>query len=582
MYLNIRKVESEGFMSFADCEYSLDSLGIAKISGINKFETKSESNGSGKSALIEMILWNLTGHTSRGSKEVANSKLGIGTKVTIYFSIDEDDYIVTRSLRHKDLGSSLTIIKNGKDISGNTVTKSNNILASELRGDIDYELLTSVMILSQGLPSRLSNLSPASRKSKLEDLSKLTDLVDSVMSQCKDSIKDINNRLSEVKVEISSKEGSIAEASRTLNRCKFEIEDLKSKSDSILTDSELDKLNKSKDELLSKVKEHTEKYTKLDSQSRELYKLITEINSEINMNNSFIKSNLQKIDELRNPKSNICPMCGQEIKSDNSQEHINLSIETLEESNKNLQDSIDKSKDSIDVLESKYIKKNQAISEVRVDIDKFNKDIKDIDLRISEHNYATRSIDKLIEDSNQLEKSIELYTEEITKLYKSEESIANELTIAEYFKYRMSRDIRTFLLSNVVASINKKCAEYSPYLFKDQGVVRLDESNLDIYLGDREFKSLSGGEGRRVDIILQLAQRDLCRVESNISSNILVLDEVLDNLDSLGIESVIELLNYKSPDINSMLIISHKNDIELPYDSEITVVKGTNEISYIQ
>ena len=131
--------------------------------------------------------------------------------------------------------------------------------------------------------------------------------------------------------------------------------------------------------------------------------------------------------------------------------------------------------------------------------------------------------------------------------------------------------------------MNHKSIEYSPYLFEKQGNVSLeiDGNNINIYLGNRRFEDLSGGEGRRVDIILQLIQRDLARNESGFSSNILVLDEILDNLDAIGADSVIRLLEYKSPDIDSMLIVSHKQDITIPSDRVIKVVKSKDQLSHI-
>ena len=78
-----------------------------------------------------------------------------------------------------------------------------------------------------------------------------------------------------------------------------------------------------------------------------------------------------------------------------------------------------------------------------------------------------------------------------------------------------------------------------------------------------------------------MIQRDLARNESGFSSNLLILDEVLDNLDATGADSVLSLLEYKSPDINTMMIVSHKPDINIPSDRIITVTKGADQISRI-
>ena len=68
----------------------------------------------------------------------------------------------------------------------------------------------------------------------------------------------------------------------------------------------------------------------------------------------------------------------------------------------------------------------------------------------------------------------------------------------------------------------------------------------------------------------------------NFSSNILVLDEVFDNLDSVGCQKVINLISRKSSDIESIIIITHHNqELDIPADREIVVVKNQNGISEI-
>lgn len=66
------------------------------------------------------------------------------------------------------------------------------------------------------------------------------------------------------------------------------------------------------------------------------------------------------------------------------------------------------------------------------------------------------------------------------------------------------------------------------------------------------------------------------------SCNILVLDEVFDNLDELGCENLINLITTELKDIQSVFIITHHNDIQIPYDDKITIVKDGFGVSTIQ
>lgn len=202
---------------------------------------------------------------------------------------------------------------------------------------------------------------------------------------------------------------------------------------------------------------------------------------------------------------------------------------------------------------------------------------------MSEYNKSSGSIGAYLSNIIDLEKKLEESKKDIPSIEKELKDVQTKLEITSYLKNQISRKFRSFLLEGILSYMNLKCEEYSSYLFSTQGVVKLEinGNNIDILLGDRKFEDLSGGEGRRVDILLQLVQRDLAKNESGFSSNILVLDEVLDNLDNIGSESVIGLLEYKSPDISSMFIVSHKTDLNLPYDKRIKVIKDSNQISRI-
>lgn len=582
MYLNIKRVRSQGFMSFNNCEYSLDSLGMTHIVGINKFESKAESNGSGKSAIVEMILWGLTGNTSRGSKSVANYKLGIGVYVEIEFSVDDVDYIILRSKSHQDYGTKLQIMKNGEDISGSTVTKSNKILAEELRGEIDYELLTSVMILSQGLPNRLSTLSPSSRKSRLEDLSNLSEFIDKAVDKCKDSIKSIGDEISSNNSQIVSLESTNNKLNDVIRKNDIEIAKIDNYSDKVLSEEEISTIKDELSNIDNEILAIRSKEDSIKSTRGEYSTLENSINNEISVLNAFVRANNKRISELTNPNLNKCPTCGQDLPNTIDRSHIELEVSKLESSNMESNNNLSNYTSQIDILKSKIDSLDISMTSIRSQVDELNKKRYSLDTKLRDNEYASNSKANLVNSNKELLDTVECNKLEVARIEEIVSKLEDERSIAEYFKYRLSRDIRTHILSNVIRFLNSKCKEYSPYLFEDQGLVHLDEDSLDIYLDDREFRDLSGGEGRRVDIILQLAQRDLCRYESGISSNILVLDEVLDNLDGLGIESVIELLNYKSPDVNSMLIISHKKDIEIPYDTQIVVEKGPNEISYLK
>ena len=95
------------------------------------------------------------------------------------------------------------------------------------------------------------------------------------------------------------------------------------------------------------------------------------------------------------------------------------------------------------------------------------------------------------------------------------------------------------------------------------------------------YENLSGGEKQKIDIIIQLALRDILSKQLNIHTNLLICDEIYDNMDSISCQKITNLISTLT-DISSIFIISHHaQDLEITYDSQLLVEKDENGISSI-
>lgn len=576
MIINFNKVTLDGFMSFNHAELVIDDLGIVNIVGENQYEPLSKSNGSGKSAIVESILWCLTASTSRGSSNVMNTILNKGTYVTVDLDVDDKNYVITRAKSHCDYGNMLRIIRDGEDISGNTVTKSKEILNQEFQGKLDYDTLTSIIILSQGLPGRLSVLKPSSRKARLEELSNTDNYLEQLSNRVNGYHSELNSEVSRLQIKLQDKLSESKTLEFQISNVKSKIEEINQSSTSVTEDE----YNQAKKDL-----EDAEKLLdKLHSDNSERSRLLSNYNSTISNCNSEIdrlKKNAQDLINLIDTLgSSICPTCNRPMDDQSKTEELKSKytseLSEVKSSIKSRLDSIQEAKSKIPELQEKLNQSVPLETDYLLTIS-ISRDT------MSEYNKSSGSIGAYLSNIIDLEKKLEESKKDIPSIEKELKDVQTKVEITSYLKNQISRKFRSFLLEGILLYMNLKCQEYSPYLFSTQGTVKLEinGNNIDILLGDRKFEDLSGGEGRRVDILLQLVQRDLAKNESGFSSNILVLDEVLDNLDNIGSESVIGLLEYKSPDISSMFIVSHKTDLNLPYDKRIKVIKDSNQISRI-
>ena len=146
-----------------------------------------------------------------------------------------------------------------------------------------------------------------------------------------------------------------------------------------------------------------------------------------------------------------------------------------------------------------------------------------------------------------------------------------------------TRDFRGFLLSEIIKFIDQKAKEYCKEIFGTEEIeFKLDGNNIFIGYCGKEYESLSGGEKQKIDLIVQFSIRDMLSRFLNFSSNILVVDEIFDNLDSVGCQKVLNLIATKLTDVNSLFIITHHTDIDIPIDSELVIVKDKDGFSKIE
>jgi len=77
------------------------------------------------------------------------------------------------------------------------------------------------------------------------------------------------------------------------------------------------------------------------------------------------------------------------------------------------------------------------------------------------------------------------------------------------------------------------------------------------------YGSLSGGEGRSIDLSLQMALLDFARLKAGIFPDILVTDELLDSsIDSYGIEKLMRIVKWKQQeDSLKIFLISHRKEV---------------------
>lgn len=619
MKIKIKYLKFHNFLSFEDGEVDFNTSGYTLVQGINKnVSDMAVSNGSGKSSIFEALSWCLTGELIRGSKNVKrlNSNEKDNCWVSLEFDIDDKHYEVCRYSNP----SKLQFIVNGENVSGKGIRDTEKIL-QEYLPNLNSSLIGSVIILGQGLPQRFSNNTPSGRKEVLETLSN-SDVM----------LYDLKDRISKRSSELSDKERKLEDDllktttqkemfERDIPLLEKELDNLPDveKLESTITNlnmslSTIQKKLEDNDALLVSLKEKENKLTNQVIELRQEYEdsIKKETSSFSNIlddlhNNkieyqTLVKSKNQEIIRLKNIKD-TCPTCGQKLPG----------VEKVDTSS--LESEIQDLKNKIEDIEIKESEINNKITNITLIIQNdFESKIYEVNIKLNEISNQSSNINKenvalnidirnilaelskletqksnretykntLEEKIQSIKHSIEECASKILYINNNKEELQRHIDIIQKMKTVITRDFRGYLLSSVINFINKKAKEYSQEVFETDKInFSLEGNNIDISYDNKEYSNLSGGERQKVDLIIQFALRDMLCKYLDFSSNIIVVDELFDNLDSVGCEKILNFISNKLTDVENIYIITHHADIPIPFDNILTVIKGEDGISRI-
>lgn len=620
MILTFKNIHIENFLSFGTADLLLDRGNYVLVKGENENPVdNAESNGSGKSAIFDAIVWALTGTTTRECKNVSNINSDNGAKVTLYFNVDDCEYEVTRTKDYKPLGSTLKIIRNGEDVSGKGIRDSEKLL-SEYLPDLTSSFLGSVIILGQGLPQRFSNNTPSGRKDVLEKLSKSDFMIDDLKQKVSDRKTQIQKLIRENEDKLlaaTTSKSRMLKQKESIDRYLQELPDkheLQEKIDTYnrkveelvqeaegkkqrLESESITELSKEKEcKLLQLSSLNSSMYSELEQKKSEYSDQINELSERKQSLKSYIRTN----ENIRD----VCPTCGQKLigveKPNVDKERQELSevetslfdISAKRDSELNvIKDSyMKKSKEldnEIQQLGNEILEKSKAQSELKRSIEELQKSIEQCKYRVAslvgqmdalEENAVryNQELTSICDQLNEIEKEILYYTNEQGPLNRRSEIISKMNTI-------LSRDFRGYLLTNVINYISDRAKFYSMQVFGNDNIgFQLAGNAIEISFDNKEYSNLSGGEKQRVDLIIQLSIRDMLCKFMGFSSNIIVLDEFIDGLDAKGCEQILGLIANNLTDVGTVYIITHHSSVAIPTDDEIIVVKDSNKISRIR
>lgn len=641
MKCNFQSITGQGFMTFKDpFAFPIVLWGnqTVFIQGENRDEPMAESNGSGKSNLLEAFTFALFGKISKRVRyldDIINLESN-EAMVQVGFTLDNDYYSVQRK-RNRNKVNEIHIFKTSAhgplDELEEEIPDSDNtekqLYIEKLLGLTFLSYSHTVMFCQRFVafpelkaPQRAAVLSEISGANKYLVAAKLAAERATGLSM---AIADTEHEKVSVEKVISSlKLNDFDKSSKEWEEGNQEsIQDLSAElviKETNLADYKAKHARRVKAEkflILALETKYTDNQTWLEPLP-ELLKLSARQNadaiktdSQINTLKSRILDKEREKARIKETKAGDCPYCGQIITQESLQAHVeeleidieymNRELCTLQSIYKDEWDAYSKTNSTIAKL--KNLKRE--LGELNMEIAMKKKDLEALEARKDE-SAIVEKIESIKKQIKILQKAVNPFngmkekqeaelTKEEAKLKEIEVELERLQQDRQYFIVWAENfpKLRMMLLDDIVARLetdaqtwlSKYCSELSVEIDTERqtqsGSVR-DEVNITIITpkGKVPYEGYGGGEIQKIRMSISLALSEIIAEKAEREYNIIIFDEVNAGLDRMGKDANIEVFTELAQS-KTVLIIEHDEYMQEKLDTEVTVVKE-NHKSFIQ
>lgn len=588
-------------MSFRELELDLTQYQnkLTLIEGKVLDEDKADSNGSGKSTIVEALVYGSFGETVRGLKyvsDIVNSDIRKDCSVEVFF----DDFHVVRYRDHTKYGNELFFYnKAGVDLRGKSIDDTQMNIDKSLGMDYLSFVNSHVFI---GAVNNFTSATDTDRKRLVQTVVDVG-WMDESLNKVKQDSGRTNELVSELNMKFVSVESLKQEVQNDIYKLQGAIEKASNEKKVWLENNERDKkrfestLNKLKIDLddVNKVVRRKNELSQYDvstitEQIKKTMDNLTVCKSDIKVLDSDYKRIDKQLLKFRQLKG-VCDECEQKVDKKYSEGKINQLHDELDDllAKKNKKvlecERLEKELDSLLKEEEEIDNLKELIRGAELKVVQLEKEILSVNNNLSKLNAEEVVFGDKVSDLKERLHDKELrFTEledELGSLKKQESVYNSRMSYLNCLEKVFGKDgLRTYVFNQIIPIFNEKINYYLSYL-SDNLFVTIDTKTqlksgksvdkFDVSVekigGAKSYSGLSTGQKRRADIAIVMAFKYLYSLFGK-DKDIMFMDEIFDSLDEVGIESAVNMLRKEG---GTRFCITHRQDLKDYFDNVITV-----------
>ncbi len=570
--LKIKSLEAKNFLSFEHFRFEFPQSGIYFIEGQNFDE--GGSNGAGKSAIFEALIWLLYNRTIRNSNSASVQRKGTNsTEVRGVFITPDGEHTIVRRRGNK------------KELFYDELPISDENLEKWI--GMKYEELTNSVVFGQGVVKTFTNSTDTERKDILMKILGI-ELYEKAAEVSRKKVK-------EVEIEEMREENNISNLKTKLEMLKREEINLQQE-----IETKIEKLNELEEKILKSKEQKTiehlketekflqEKLKEAEDSHIDSVQIVSSLLSKKNILTEQLTKIEKQIETVQNLKGN-CPVCFRKVTS----ETRDNAIAHIEKERKKITEEFEK-------IEKEHKKAHEALKFWSNEKDKAKTELENIQRKIKEVQLSEMQEREIIAMKNLLTEEIEdrkkkletLLSVEMMKLNSELEEGEKKLEelrrkkklyqfwaegfgskglvnmifkpAVELLEMRTNYYLSRFT-TGITVKIDTKTELKSGKIVEKLSILVLNKNGADAY------ENSSGGEKKRIDLTVVLALRDLVRWSgSGKVFDLFVADEIFDSVDEIGAGKICSLLGEFA---SLVYVISHNEDLKKYFPLSICVKK---------
>lgn len=622
----------------------LNDKGLILIQGNNEDDTSQASNGAGKSTIAEALCWAFYGETARGESgdSVVNRTAKKGTSVIVEL-IDDDSgetYRVSRYRKHKTYKNMLRLeVLEGE--SWKDLTKGTDKLTQEAVNKVigcTHEVFASAIYAGQEAMPDLPGMTDKQLKVLVEEaaginqLQQAFDVARRKQSEAKLALSEASGKVGSTQGEIARLEGALVDFKDKYDqadkRIKLDIEvaeknlaDATAAFDDTLEAKIVAKIG----QLQNDIQEMSDKIAGSDNERAEEARLVRESNTAENQFNQAKRDYERALLDAQNAKhaydhadskvGSSCGECGHVIEAAD----VAGAKEAARENAVKKAQHAQKLKEAMKDAQKRAVSASDALAHHRstmTDVSALAASQRDLSEKLNKLQDAKRNqaekkrnlgtlqtkLDEARKAENPHGYSVKKTEDDLNKARESLKDLTAKQAEAQAALDVAEEAVRVFgpagvrahILDTVTPYLNSRTSHYLAALTDGnitavwstisataKGELR-EKFSIDVAsaTGAESFKGLSGGEKRKVRLACAMALQDLVSSRATKPIKLFIADEIDHALDPAGLERLMTILEEKSHDKGTVLVISHTNLTDWIRTS-ITVTKKGGQ-SYLE